>query len=119
MPHDYITDVAEGISFTEMGPSIAKSQRNLDYLPLPGYQTKDVIIQQMIEANQLLRDQVIYYRDELVKQHYEHQQRLADRDVEINVLRGLHEASLASNAERQAKRVKRQQSRKKIARRKK
>lgn len=58
-----------------MGPYLSKP-RNLDYIQLPGYQTKDVIIQQMIEANQLLRDQVIYYRDELVLQSEAHRRRL-------------------------------------------
>lgn len=70
------TDCLEDAPYPEFGYNIAKPKRR-HYLPLPGHDSREVLIAQMIEANQLLRDQLIDARDELVLQGDLHRKRLA------------------------------------------
>lgn len=60
----------------EMGFSIQERAETKPVL-LPGYKSQQVLIMEMIEANQILRDHVMYYRDELVRQAEDHRKSIA------------------------------------------
>jgi len=75
MPPDYYTYKPEGEPEHNLG-FVVHERVEREPVLLPGFVSKDVIIMQMIEANQILRDHVMFYRDELVKQAEDHQRRL-------------------------------------------
>lgn len=68
---DFFTYQAEGCPAPMMGYSVQERSETTPVL-LPGYKANQVLIMEMIDANQLLRDQVMYYRDELVFQADDH-----------------------------------------------